>query len=322
VQAGASGARPTVHPGPTSAPTPRCATYFHVTFVADVAGLSSATDAAGWQGVHEAVARRPCLDAELMTPKRPSDYATTLQAAVSRHSDLIIAGSFLLTDATVEAAIANPSTRFVLVYPLVALSGPPNLSVITIRENEAGFLAGALAGLTTRTNIVGGVYGLEDDHDRRYRQGFERGAQAVNPTVQVLGAFQGARDGPPYANPEWGATQARAFLARGADVLFGSGDLTGQGALETTSEAAKACITVGIAVNWSAEPCLIGAVLLRVDRAVGAIAEDAAGGRWQGGSRCFGVADGVVEIQLGPTVGPDVQARLRTVVVGLERTPS
>jgi len=78
VQAGASGSRQALVPSPTA--TPRCAQTFRVAFVADVAGLGSSVDAAGWRGVTEAVREISCGRAELALPGRPSEYRRMLQA--------------------------------------------------------------------------------------------------------------------------------------------------------------------------------------------------------------------------------------------------
>jgi basic membrane protein A len=179
----------------------------------------------------------------------------------------------------------------------VPTAGPANLAIITFREGDAGYLAGALAGRITKTGIVAGVYGLEDDHDAAYRLGFERGAHAVSASMRVLGVYQGAQDGAPYNNPAWGAAQARAFIDQGADVIFSSGDLTGHGALTAAAAAGEPCITIGYSVEPAAPVCLLATVVLRVDRAVAAITMDAVAARWQGGERRYGQSDGYIELR-------------------------
>src|SRR2546429_9732976 len=75
-----------------------------------------------------------------------------------RPDNLVIAASFLLTDAVVAAARAHPGTRFVLVDPLVATPGLPNLALPSFREDQAAYLAGALAALLTRPGLVARRY--------------------------------------------------------------------------------------------------------------------------------------------------------------------
>src|SRR5256886_11914599 len=88
----------------------------------------------------------------------------------------------------------------------------------------------ALAGLYTKSNVVGGVYGLNVPAVVRYRTGYENGAKSTNPNVKVLGVYQPA--GPKAFNdPDWGKARGLEFINQGADIVFGAGGNTGNGAL-------------------------------------------------------------------------------------------
>jgi basic membrane protein A len=289
VQAGASGSRPRADPSPTVGPV--CPKSFSIGFVADVAGLRSSVDAAGWRGLGDALRESSCVHADLALPSRPSDYRRMLQAYAGY--DLVIAGSFLLTDPVVDVARANPATHFVLVDPIVVPSGPTNLAILTFRNDQAAFLAGALAGIVTTTGIVAGVYGPEGASDRPNRSGFEHGAIYVRPGVRVLGAYQPAQDGTPYFDPAWGAAQARAFAGQHADVIFGAGGTTGEGALAGAAQSGIVCI--GADIDASNDPgCLLASSMKFIDRGVKMAVADAIAGRWQGGNRALGLAEGAV----------------------------
>lgn len=223
----------------------------------------------------------------------------------------MIGGSFLLTDAVVDAARANPGTRFVLVDPLVATAATPNLAVLSFREDQAAYLAGALSGLLTRSGVVAGVYGPDGAADHAHRLGFEHGARYVRPGVRVLGAYQPASEGAPYADPEWGAAQARAFIAQGADVIFGAGGSTGQGALLAAAQAGRSCIG---ADTSDAAGCSLTSTVKFIDRAVRATVTEAASGRWSGGQHALGLAQAAVGLTpLRRPLGEDAQRRLQTI---------
>ena len=309
VQAGASEARSSILPEPT--PTPTCSAEFRIAFISDVTGLQSTGDADGWRGVGDAVRDRPCARARLIVPSRPSEYRRALQAGADQHDDLVIAASFLLTDAVVDAARANPGTRFVLVDPLVATPRLSNLAVLSFREDQAAYLAGALAGLLTRSGVVAGVYGPDGATDHAHRLGFEHGALSARPGVRVLGAYQPASEGAPYANPGWGATQARAFIAQDADVMFGAGGTTGRGALEAAAQAGKSCIG---AEASDSSGCLLTTTVKFIDRGVRSTVVEAAAGNWSGGVAALGLAEGAVG--LGPirrSLPADVRRRLQQI---------
>ncbi|MDQ6885565.1 MAG: BMP family ABC transporter substrate-binding protein, partial [Candidatus Dormibacteraeota bacterium] len=269
-----------------------CPATVRVAFVTDVTGLNSPVDAQGWAGVQVAARAHPCVRPELRRSTGPLDYERNLEA-VAGHSDLVIAGSFLLTDAVAAVAARHPAVRFVLVDPLLTLSPPANLVVIAFREDQAAFLAGALAAMLSHSRILGGVYGLESDAMTRYRQGFERGAAVIDPAIRVLGSYQGATDGPPFGNSAWGDEQARQFIERGADVIFGAGGTTGQGALPAAARAGRLCVGAGIDDYLSdppARPCLVTSAVTHADVAVKTVVLELAAGRWVGGLRRLGLA--------------------------------
>jgi basic membrane protein A len=294
VQAGASSNNRRPQPSPIAGPV--CGQIFRVGFVADVAGLDSRADAAGWRGVRDSLRGLPCARADVAIPNRPAQYRELLQAYAGY--DLVVAGSFLLTDAVADVARANPGTRFVLVDPIVAPAAPPNLAVLVFRDDQAAYLAGALAGMVTRTGVIAGIYGPFGAADQRNRAGFEHGAEYVKPGIRVLGAYQPAADGLPYANPGWGAAQARAFVRQGADVIFGTGGSTGTGALRGAAQAGSMCI--GADMEAPSDPavseCLLASAIKHLDRGVALIVADAAAGHWSGGVRSLGLSEGVVEL--------------------------
>jgi basic membrane protein A len=267
--------------------------------VADGAGIDASADAAAWRGVRDALRGLPCTRSDVAVPARPSDYPQLLQAYAGY--DLVIAGSFLLTEAVVDAARANPSTHFVLVDPIVTPVAQANLAVLVFRDDQSAFLAGALAAMVTRTGVIAGVYGPLGAADQRHRVGFEHGAASVRPGIRVLGAYQPAGDGLPYANPGWGAAQARNFAQRGADVIFGSGGSTGKGALRGASQAGSACIGADDASSDpAAADCLLASAIKHLDRGVALIVADAAAGHWSGGPHRVGLVEAAVELVFVP----------------------
>ena len=300
---------------PTPAATASCPTNFRVGFVTDVSGSQSVVDVDGWRGVSAALRDHPCAHAERIISRRPSDYRHNLQAATDHHDDLVIAGSFLLTDAVADAARANRATHFLLVDPIVVPDDQPNLLVLSFRQDQAAFLAGALAGMVTRTGIVAGVYGPEGAEDRSNRLAFEHGARYVRPDIRLLGAYQPASEGAPYANPGWGGAQARTFIGQGADLIFGAGGSTGIGALEAAAEAGRLCIGAGTTDGLNPPPCLLTSSVKFIDRGVQLAVGDAAAGRWFGGVHAVGLAEHAVGLRrlTDPRLTAAIRQRLQTI---------
>jgi basic membrane lipoprotein Med (substrate-binding protein (PBP1-ABC) superfamily) len=263
----------------------------------------------------QAISGLHCASSRVITSVHAADYAQNLELAAREHDALVIAPSFLLADAVGVVARANPGTRFMLVDPLLAPSPVPNLISIQFRRDQSAFLAGALAGLLTRTGIVAGIYGPGDLTDREQRIGYEHGAEYVRPGVRVLAADQPADDGAPYDNPAWGGSQARAFAAQGADVIFGAGGRSGRGALEGAAATGRLCIGDDLATpSGSPVPsCLVGNMTTDVVRGVdlgvrAALTGTASGTLW------YGLDDSAVGLEASAAGSdPGVESRLRDV---------
>ncbi|KAJ3209677.1 hypothetical protein HDU67_006007 [Dinochytrium kinnereticum] len=79
--------------------------------------------------------------------------------------------------------------RFSILDVSIDNTYPPNCQGITFAEDEAGFLAGVLAGALTNTSTVGVMGNLPIPPVRRYVYGFLSGVQYINPAVTTYGTF-------------------------------------------------------------------------------------------------------------------------------------
>jgi basic membrane protein A len=318
VQAGATGARPQPAATPSATAGASCARPYHVAFVTDVGGLRADGDA--YRGMTAALSTVGCGQSELISSLRPSEYGANLRLAAGHHPDLVVAASFLLTDAAVDAARADPQTEFLLVDPILPPAGLPNLETLRFRRDQSAFLAGALAAMLTETGVVAGVYGPGGLADQLQRAAFEHGAHYARPAIQVLGAYQPAGDGVPYDNPRWGAAQAEMFSAQRADVIFGGAGATGSGALQGATIAGRLCIGASAAgpPDSGAPSCLIGSMTTSVQRGVELAVLAACCGSWRPGTFDVGLAEGAVGFQtFRGAARPDVQRRLQDIVDAL-----
>lgn len=161
-----------------------------------------------------------------------ADYARNIATSLEGDPDVLITVGFLLATDTLEAAEANPETRFIGIDQFQE-EFPENYIGVQFREDEGGCLAGVAAGLLTETNVVGVVAGREDVPPVvRYVNAYESCAKQVNPDVQVLSIYNEA-----FNTPDKGASDASQFIGEGADVIFGAGGPTGSGGVvEATTQ--------------------------------------------------------------------------------------
>jgi basic membrane protein A and related proteins len=154
------------------------------------------------------------LESTYIETQSQTDYATNIGTCVDEGNDIIVTVGFLIADATVEAAIANPDVLFIGVDHFV-VEPLPNY---------------ALAALMTESGVVAGVYGIDIPPVVRFRNGFEQGVVYINEQmgteVTALGVYIDD-----FVAPDRGAAAAEQFIGEGADVIMGAGGPTGSGAI-------------------------------------------------------------------------------------------
>ena len=232
-----------------------CSKTFKVGLVTDVGKLSDKSfNFDSYQGVKDAQADSSlCVQGKAIESSTPDDYPKNIQLFLDQKYDMIIGVGFNLGDAVTAAAKANSGTKFVLVDAFdfndlaPGKTPPPNLTGLLFNEDEPGFLAGALAALMSKSGTIGVVAGLETVPPVvNYVEGYTNGAKYAKPGTKVLKIYQpesGAKD---FNDPDWGKLQGQTFISQGADVLFGAGGQTGNGALLAAKSAGKYCVGVDV----------------------------------------------------------------------------
>jgi basic membrane protein A and related proteins len=253
-----------------------CSKTWKVGLVTDVGKLSDKSfNYDSYKGVQNAQADSSlCVQGRAIESSVESDYPKNIGQFVDQNYDMIVTVGFKLGDATIAAAKANPNIKFVMVdfADFADKTPPPNLVGLLFKEDQPGFLAGALAGLLTKSNTIGAVAGLQTVPPVvHYVQGYENGAHYTNSKIKVLKIYQpesGAKD---FNDPDWGKQQAVTFIGQGADIIFGVGGNTGNGGLLAAKEANKMCIGVDVDQFLSypdVDSCLITSAEKHLDLAV------------------------------------------------------
>src|SRR5437763_1963530 len=84
-----------------------------VGMVTDVGGLNDKSfNEASWKGTQDGAAKVGGTAANIVTAK-PADYAANIQTFIDQKYDVIVTVGFALGDATLKAALANPTIKFI-----------------------------------------------------------------------------------------------------------------------------------------------------------------------------------------------------------------
>lgn len=214
---------------------------------ADVIGVGLVTDVGGlndmsynwlsYQGLLRAESELGVVGT-VYTSTTNADYETNLNQCVMDGNELCISVGILTSNATMNAAQTYTDTKFAIV-DVIFENYPSNLRGMTFASNEAGYLAGTLAGLMTESDVIGDIGGLEIPPVTDFTESYQRGAECINPQVTTIISYTND-----FGNPELGATTAQGMIAQGADVIFAAAGPTGSGAIITATQSSVWAIGV------------------------------------------------------------------------------
>lgn len=267
-----------------------------VGFIPDQSGVSDdGWNSFAYQGLLRAESELGVVGT-VYTPTDFADYGPKLQQCVDDGNDLCISSSFLLFDATMNAANSNPGTLFGLI-DVPYDSYPDNLRSMIFASDEAGYLAGTLAGLMSQSDVIGAVAGVQILPVVAFADGYKHGAQCSNPAAYVLINYTGT-----FVDRDLGAQVAQDMITQGADVIFGVGGLTGVGAVLSATQSGV--WGIGVDFDWYVTVFEDGAVdgsdklltsaMKRVDNVVFYTISDVVSGTFTSGATLYDLeVDGV-----------------------------
>ena len=118
------------------------------------------------------------------SPNESEDAAATrLRQLVSDGFNPIVAVGFKYATATQTVAAENPQVKFAIVDDNTV--NLPNVTPLVFAEEQGSFLVGAAAALKTTACKIGFVGGVETPLIQKFEAGYEAGAKAVAPNIQI-----------------------------------------------------------------------------------------------------------------------------------------
>ncbi len=266
----------------------KSAEVFCVGLVTDVGEIDDKSfNQSAWEGVQKAASE---LGAQVkyIETKDAKDYANNIALFADEGYDVIVTVGFALGQATAEAAQKYPDIKFIGVDQFQAET-IPNLAGLIFPEDKAGFMAGALAAQLTKSGTIAAVLGTDlVPPVVAFKEGYEAGARYINPDINLISTYHPGGLDVAFVDPEWGAATAKQAIDQGADVVFGAGGKTGNGALiEVASHPGLYCIGVDTD-QWEtvpeAHPCLVSSAMKLITPGVFDLIGKAKNGAFPGGN--------------------------------------
>jgi basic membrane protein A len=230
--------------GPTEADCSK-PDVFCVGVVTDVGKIDDKSfNQSAWEGVKLAESELGAIVKYIETTDS-KDYDKNISSFGDANYDVVVTVGFALGEATVAAAKKYPNVSFIGVDQFQS-EVMPNVAGLNFPEDQAGFLVGALAAMMTKTNKLGGVYGTDAVPPVwRFGEGYRAGAQYINPDIEIFNVYHSdVGFDKTFTDPEWGSATAKSMIEKGADIIFGAGGKTGNGAVIGAVEAGALAIGV------------------------------------------------------------------------------
>src|SRR2546427_6226358 len=289
----------------------------HIGIVFDIGGKDDRSfNAAAWAGVKCAETGmmpdgkrscgKPAMDIVLrdVEPGNPTSIEPAMRAFAERGYDLIIGVGFAQAPIMQMVARDYPNIHFAIIDGVIfeddGKTPKANVASLVFKEHEGSYLVGLIAGMTSKTGTLGFIGGMDIGLIHRFEGGFEQGAKAANPKVQVIQNYVGVTDAA-WNNPGKGKEIALAQIAKGADVIFTAAGNSGLGAFDAVEQAGKqngraTHFVIGVDANQNmVKPgFVLTSMVKRVDNAVYSIIQDVVDGQFQAGFHVYGLnEDGV-----------------------------
>lgn len=260
-----------------------------VAMITDVAGVNDQSfNQSAWEGLQKAE-KELGIEVKYLESKQDSDYATNIETLVDEDVDLILGVGMKLADAIKEGSELYPDQNFVLVDEEIDAS---NVKNILFKAEESAYLAGLIAGKTTKTNNVGFIGGMELPVIDTFKYGYMAGVKAANPDAKVQAQYANS-----FTDQAKGKAIANQMYTNGADIVFTCGGDVGTGAIEAAKENNKYAIGVDRDQSDLAPQNVLTSAIKRVDAGVFETVKSYVNGTFEGGTTTtYGLEENAVGV--------------------------
>lgn len=212
--------------------------------------------------------------------KTERDYETNMETLSEQGFDLVIAVGITQMNALNTVAPKHPNTKYAIIDAPVE---KPNVRSLLFSEEQGSFLAGYVAGATSKTGKVGFVGGKKIDLILKFEAGYKAGALAANPKVVVMpGKYTESWD-----DTQAGKENAKVLFNDGADIVYHAAGRCGIGVIEAAKEAKKWAIGVDSDQDDVAPGTVLTSMIKHCDEAVFQTVKDVIDGKFAAGMKVY-----------------------------------
>lgn len=260
-----------------------------------------------------------------------SKWEPTLLDVSEGDWDIVVLGTWQMTEALQKVAKDHPDKRYVIFDTAVDYNlGLSNVYSILYSQNEASFIAGALAAYVTSSSmplankdkVVGFLGGMDIPVINDFLVGYIEGARYVDPAVKVAISYIGS-----FSDSAKGKEMALAQYALGADIGYNVAGQAGLGQIDAAKDVQRYAIGVDsdqAAIFEASDPAkaklITTSVLKRVDNSIlRAVKMHLAGNAPYGKAETLGFAEEAVGLARNDIYASVVPADIRAKLDDIEK---
>ncbi|MFQ5912139.1 MAG: BMP family protein [Nitrospinota bacterium] len=236
-----------------------------------------------------------------------ADAEAAFRDYAAKGYQLVIGHSFPFGAMALKVAKDFPNTKFTATTSNVSA---PNLASFDQKQHEPCFLAGVLAGLMTKNNVLGAIGGFNFPAIIRQVEAFRVGARLVNPKVRVFDTYISS-----WIDAGKAKEAALAQIDNGGDVIFSVTDIAGSGAIKAAQERKVWAIGSSNDQNSLAPDTVLTSALYDIPMLIDKMVEVVVKGSFEGKVYKLGMADGIGRLApyhaTAKAIPDKVKARIR-----------
>jgi basic membrane protein A len=223
------------------------------------------------------------IQGRVLTSSSGADYLPNLTTLAQQGYNLVIPVGFLMAAATDSVAKQFPSVKFAMIdSDATAEKGDPkNIEGLLFKEQQAGYLAGYLAGLYAKAHgykTISSVGGQKIPPVDHYIAGYQAAAKAADPGIKTLNGY--SQD---FVDQSKCKQIALNQIQQGSKVVFQVAGACGLGALSAAQQSGVQGIGVDADQSYLG-PYILTSAEKKVDVAVLNAIKNAMAGKFAPGA--------------------------------------
>ena len=233
-----------------------------------------------WDGMSLLKEHNEYVDATYIDKKIYKEFdniPNMLDGYVKNEYNLIIGVGYEVADAIRKSALKYKNVHFGIVDD-AANSDLSNVACLMFSNFEMGYLAGSMAALMTKTNVIGYIQGNINDVMNDFGYGYLDGAKATNNRIKVVAGSTNS-----FEDDKVAREIATDMIDNKSDVIFSAAGYAGNGSIEVCEERDKYAIGVDVDQKYLAPKNVVASVIKRVDNAIIDLVLNELDGKFEGG---------------------------------------